>query len=128
MSGGDGMFFFANNGKAFLPPRMSELASKYVKLAGFRKGGACNLYRHSTATLMLENNADIRVIQIYLGHEDISTTQIYTKVVDAFLDQEYHKCHPSAMNKPHLSANVFEEYGITRLQLEQALGISGHHD
>ncbi|WP_042146367.1 MULTISPECIES: tyrosine-type recombinase/integrase [unclassified Pseudoalteromonas] len=95
MSGGDGTLFLANNGKAFLPPRMSELASKYVKLAGFRKGGACNLYRHSTATLMLDNGADIRYVQEILGHASISTTQIYTHVAQKKLKEVYSRTHPA---------------------------------
>ena len=44
------------------------------------KGGACHLFRHTMATLMHENGADIRHIQAILGHEDIRTTQIYTAV------------------------------------------------
>lgn len=122
------VLFLNNKGRKFQPCRMSELSKKYLRRAGFDIGAACNVFRHSAATHMLENHADIRVIQVYLGHEDISTTQVYTKVVDTFLKQEYKKCHPSAMSKPHLSGHAFEEYGITGLQLEQALGISGHHE
>lgn len=96
MSGEDGTLFLANNGKAFLPPRMSELASKYVKLAGLKKGGPCNLYRHSTATLMLDNGADIRYLQEILGHASISTTQIYTHVAQKKLKELYSRTHPAA--------------------------------
>ncbi|WP_105173573.1 tyrosine-type recombinase/integrase [Pseudoalteromonas sp. T1lg122] len=120
--------FLNNRGHRFQPCRMSELSKKYLRRAGFDVNAACNVFRHSAATHMLENHADIRVIQVYLGHEDISTTQVYTKVVDTFLKQEYKNCHPSAMNKPRLCAQAFENYGITDLQLEQALGISGHYE
>lgn len=88
--------FLANNGKAFKPRQLSELAAKYVRLAGIRKRGACNLYRHATATLMLEHGADLRHVQEMLGHADISTTQIYTHVSLTKLREVYEKTHPAA--------------------------------
>jgi integrase/recombinase XerD len=66
--------FFANNGKRYLPGKLSDMASQYVKLAGFDRTGACHLYRHNTATTMLDNVADLRHIQEMLGHASILTT------------------------------------------------------
>ncbi|WP_233081093.1 tyrosine-type recombinase/integrase [Rheinheimera soli] len=88
--------FLDNQGKAFRPRKLSELASKYVRLAGIRKQGACNLYRHATATLMLEYGADVRHVQEMLGHASISTTQIYTHVTIVKLREVYEKTHPAA--------------------------------
>ncbi|WP_462180466.1 tyrosine-type recombinase/integrase [Pseudoalteromonas gelatinilytica] len=54
--------FLANNGKRYVPGKLSDMASQYVKLAGFDCTGACHLYRHNTATTMLDNGADLRHI------------------------------------------------------------------
>lgn len=89
--------FLANNGKAYLPSKLfSSLASKYVKLAGLQRQGACHLFRHATATSMLDNGADIRHVQEMLGHASILTTQIYTHVSREKLGKVYEETHPSA--------------------------------
>lgn len=54
------------------------------------------MYRHTTATVMSENGADIRYIQEQLGHADISTTQVYTQVTIGKLKEVYHHTHPTA--------------------------------
>ncbi len=68
---------------------------EYVKQAGIDKPGSVHIFRHSTATLMLENGADIRHIQALLGHEDLSTTQIYTQVAITHLKDVHQKTHPA---------------------------------
>jgi integrase/recombinase XerD len=65
----------------------------HISVAGIDKGG-CHLFRHSCATLMMENGADLRYIQQLLGHEDISSTQIYTHVSIAKLKEVHKKTHP----------------------------------
>ena len=59
---------------------MSELVGDYVKAADIGKEGSCHLFRHTMATVMLENGAGIRYIQAMLGHAKLETTQIYTRV------------------------------------------------
>ena len=59
---------------------MTQLVRDYVNAADIGKNGSCHLVRHTMATLMLENGADIRFIQAMLGHANVSTTQIYTQV------------------------------------------------
>lgn len=56
--------------------------------------GPCHLFRHTMATLMLENGADIRFIQAMLGHVELSTTQIYTQVSARKLKAIHTATHP----------------------------------
>ncbi|MFT5851297.1 MAG: integrase/recombinase XerD [Colwellia sp.] len=88
--------FLANNGKRYVPGKLSYMASQYVKLAGFDRKGACYLFRHNTATTMLDNGADLRHIQEMLGHASILTTQLYTHVSRKKLSEVYEATHPSA--------------------------------
>ncbi|MGB0898633.1 MAG: tyrosine-type recombinase/integrase [Psychrobium sp.] len=90
--------FIANNGKPYRPAQLSELVAKYIKLSDVRKSGACNQYRHAAATHMVDNGADIRHVQEFLGHADISTTQIYVHVSMVKLREVYNRTHPSALH------------------------------
>ena len=65
--------------------------------ADIGKRGACHLFRHSMATLMLENGADIRFIQQMLGHADLNSTQIYTHVSIQKLKQIHTATHPARL-------------------------------
>ena len=67
---------------------------------GEGKRGSCHLFRHTMATHMHENGADIRFIQQILGHEDIKTTQIYTRVALRMLQKVYASTHPAAFLDP----------------------------
>jgi integrase/recombinase XerD len=95
---GDALFI-GNNGGRFTPPKLGERTSRYVKLAGINKRGGSTLFRHSTATLMLENGADIRHVQEMLGHADIKNTQIYTHVAIGMLKKVYQRTHPAAIGQ-----------------------------
>jgi site-specific recombinase XerD len=61
------------------------------QLAGLQRPGSCHLFRHSTATIMLDEGAELRHVQEMLGHADISTTQIYTHVSRSKLSAVYQK-------------------------------------
>ena len=100
--GSGNTLFLANNGKQFLPGKLSEIAAKYVKLSGIKRAGACHLFRHATATTMLNNGADLRHVQAMLGHASITTTQIYTHVSREKLSSVYNESHPSANSKSGL--------------------------
>ena len=75
------------------PRSVQRLISKYAKLAGITKHVSPHTMRHSFATDLLMNGADIRSVQSMLGHSNISTTQVYTHVTDAHLREVYEKFH-----------------------------------
>jgi integrase/recombinase XerD len=91
-----GIIFLTSNGVPLTPNYLSWLARQYVKSAGIGKSGACHIFRHTMATLMLEGGADIRYIQAMLGHVRLDTTQIYTHVSIRMLKQVHTITHPTA--------------------------------
>ena len=72
---------------------VERIVEKYARLAGITKHVSPHTLRHSFATDLLMNGADIRAVQSMLGHADISTTQIYTHVTDAHLREIHDKFH-----------------------------------
>jgi integrase/recombinase XerD len=96
----DGIVFLTSNGVPFTPNHLSWMARQYVKSAGIGKAGACHIFRHTMATLMLEGGADIRYIQAMLGHVRLDTTQIYTHVSIRKLKQVHTTTHPAARLSP----------------------------
>jgi integrase/recombinase XerD len=71
-----------------------ELVKKYAKKARIRKNVHPHTFRHSCATSMLKNKADLRTIQKLLGHASLTSTQIYTHLSIADLKQVHKRCHP----------------------------------
>jgi integrase/recombinase XerD len=95
--------FLSGYGDAGMSPDyLSRLVSDYVRRAGITRGG-CHLFRHTCATLMLENGADIRFIQQMLGHANLNTTQIYTEVSIVQLQRVHAMTHPAGTKLVPLS-------------------------
>lgn len=94
--GSDNTFFLTDYGEPFRKNRLGDLVKRYLAKARVPVPGACHTFRHACATHMLENGADIRYIQALLGHADLSTTQIYTRVSIEGLREVHAATHPSA--------------------------------
>jgi integrase/recombinase XerD len=74
---------------------LSAIVKGYLLAAGIKKRGSCHLLRHTAATLMMENGADLRSLQLFLGHEKLNTTQIYTHVSIQRLQEVHARTHPA---------------------------------
>lgn len=90
--------FLDEAGRKLDPHRISRAVRAYVERSGVNKKGRCHLFRHTMATLMLENGADIRFIQQMLGHAQLSTTEIYTHVSILKLKQVHTLTHPARLS------------------------------
>jgi integrase/recombinase XerD len=93
----DHTVFLSNAGEPFCLDHLSDLVREHVDAANIGKRGACHMFRHVMATLMLDNGADIRYIQEMLGHADLKTTQIYTQVSIRQLKRIHAATHPARL-------------------------------
>jgi integrase/recombinase XerD len=89
--------FLTAQGEPFSRDHMTSNVKARIDAAKLGKTGACHIFRHTMATLMHENGADIRFIQEILGHVKLETTQIYTHVSIRTLQQVHAATHPGAM-------------------------------
>ncbi len=113
--------FLTGYGDAFNPDVLSRMVSAWLKEAGLKRKGCCHVLRHSCATHMLDNGADIRFIQQLLGHEKLDTTAIYTEVSIKQLQEVHSRCHPSAQ------AVAVEPAAPATQDVPAENGLSGSH-
>lgn len=95
----EGTLFLSRYGEAMSPNNLTALVRGYIEQAKIGKKGACHLFRHTMATLMLEHGADIRFIQAMLGHVSLNTTEMYTQVSIKKLKEIHTLTHPARLGR-----------------------------
>ncbi len=96
--------FVGRKGEPLNACYLGQRIKDYLKKAGIQKTGTCHLFRHTMATQMLKNGANIRVVQEILGHRKITTTQLYTHLTIEHLKKVHQLTHPAKYPKPEKQA------------------------
>jgi site-specific recombinase XerD len=92
----DGPLFRSKVGRRMTTQAIGDIVKKYRRLSGLAVEVTPHKFRHSFATHLLNNGADLRSVQELLGHASLSTTQIYTHVTTERMKKVYDEAHPRA--------------------------------
>lgn len=95
----DGTLFLTHRGQGFAKDSLGHLVRRYIEAAGIGKRGSCHLFRHTMATLMIENGADVSFVQSMLGHADLKSTQVYTHIAIRKLKEVHAATHPARLTR-----------------------------
>jgi integrase/recombinase XerD len=110
--------FLTHWGESITDNNISSSMARYVRAAQLGKKGSCHIFRHTFATLLLENGADIRHIQAMLGHADLSSTEIYTHVAIQKLKLIHSQTHPGANLNSESETSASAEQRPPPLEIE----------
>lgn len=100
--GNEDFLFLNRRGSKLTRAMIFTIIKELAVMAGIHKNVSPHTFRHSFATHLLENGANLRAIQQLLGHESITTTELYTHIDVQFLRQTILECHPmNQKNKKH---------------------------
>ena len=92
----EGALFLSKRRTRITTQALADVVEKYWRHAGLPVRITPHKFRHSYATHLLNNGADLRAVQMLLGHASLSTTQIYTHVSTQRMKQVYDEAHPRA--------------------------------
>ena len=93
------LFLDERNGQQISPVRVRNIVKKYLSLVTTQQRNSPHVLRHTFATAMLNHKADLQSVKELLGHESLSTTEIYTHTTFEQLKEMYNQAHPRAKNK-----------------------------
>src|SRR4030095_10276146 len=108
-----GRVFLNKHGQSLSTRSVRRKLDKYLVQAGLDPGISPHTLRHSFATHLLNNGADLRSVQELLGHQSTSTTKIYTHLTTSRMKEVYNTAHPRANENtiPHPSTKPFAKAG-----------------
>ena len=95
----DSHVFLNRSGKGLTRQAIWKLIRRYAVQAGIERDISPHTIRHTFATHLLEGGADLRTVQMLLGHSDLAATELYTHVRSDLLSDVYHRCHPRNGNR-----------------------------
>lgn len=92
----DAPLFLGSRGKRITVEQVQKIVKQYLSLVTTQKKKSPHVLRHTFATAMLNNGADLEAIKQLLGHQSVTTTEVYTHTTFADLKKEYERAHPRA--------------------------------